>query len=967
MAEQSKTTRWSKTAVTDAGTSLLTEFAAGRLLTITSAFGSVSDPGENLVELTELPDGREHPLTIESVTRNDDSVTVCIQVTSIGNPEPYKLEQIGIFAAAGGADGPGSIVAGEKLLMVIEDTEDERGGKGVTVPAETDQLYTFKLYAVLTVTNKERLEISVSAAGIATLGAIEDAMKAHEEDPNAHPNLAGKSVGDHNEDPEAHPSLTARMRATERALNGSETILAPEGDPTTETVGKKGQHYINMDTGTEWECAGVNDGEYIWGLVDYDSENYKSMRDILSEAATTAAQAKEVADGAAAAIAAVQNTISVIPSQSGSLTYNGGVKLPSWNNLALEMMTIAYGEEKTAAEDYTGETDAGTYKAYITPKEGYTWGDKSNTERELTWSIKRATIAALPSVKTPLAYTGAAQAPEWLNFNPAQLTKTETAHTDAGDYDSSFAPTPNFQWPDGTTAAKTVPWSIARAVLTVPTQSGTLTYTGQAQSPTLTGYDASKMTLGGDTYKTAAGSYAATVTPKPNFQWPDGSSSAKSVPWSIVKSAGSLSLSPTSATLGGAGEVQVIAVTKAGDGAISATSSNTGIATVQVSGNNVVVTGVAPGSATITVKVAEGTNHLAPSNKTCAITVEAPKIYGAQWDGTSTTKWTRTDAAASFVDPVPYTAGKTAAQCSSPFDNIQPWAGMVKSNRTGGVMVAIPKFWYKLTQSGKSIKVQIANKATAGFSVSPAHMNRGDGKGERDVIYVGRYHCGSNFKSNSGQTPKNNVTRANFRTSIHALGSNIWQMDFATRFTLWLLYLVEFADWNTQKTIGKGCGNNSAPQNMGYTDSMPYHTGTTQSNRDTYGLGTQYRNIEGLWDNVYDFCDGCYNNGSGLNIILNPNSYSDSANGVSVGTPVSGWPSAFSVVNQAGFPMIIPSAAGGGENVASCDYWNFHASYPVVCVGGDCNQDGSRGLFYVSYTSVSGSDAYLGSRLHELP
>ena len=211
MAEQSKTVRWSKTAVTDAGISLLTEFAAGRLLTITSAFGSVSDPGGNLVELTELPDGREHPLTIESVTRNDDSVTVCIQVTSIGNPEPYKLEQIGIFAAAGGADGPGSIVADEKLLMVIEDIEDERGGKGVTVPAETDQLYTFKLYAVLTVTNKERLEISVSAAGIATLGAIEDAMKAHKEDPNAHPALAGEIVAVHNADQEAHPAILERL------------------------------------------------------------------------------------------------------------------------------------------------------------------------------------------------------------------------------------------------------------------------------------------------------------------------------------------------------------------------------------------------------------------------------------------------------------------------------------------------------------------------------------------------------------------------------------------------------------------------------------------------------------------------------------------------------------------------------------------------------------------------------------
>lgn len=106
----------------------------------------------------------------------------------------------------------------------------------------------------------------------------------------------------HNTDPEAHPGLTTRMLATELALNGSATILAPEGDPTTETVGKKGQHYINMDTGTEWECAGVKDGDYIWGLVDYDSDKYKSMRDILSEAATTAALSNKAALSAQKAV-----------------------------------------------------------------------------------------------------------------------------------------------------------------------------------------------------------------------------------------------------------------------------------------------------------------------------------------------------------------------------------------------------------------------------------------------------------------------------------------------------------------------------------------------------------------------------------------------------------------------------------------------------------------------------------------
>ena len=63
---------------------------------------------------------------------------------------------------------------------------------------------------------------------------------------------------------------------------------------------------------------------------------------------------------------------------------------------------------------------------------------------------------------------------------------------------------------------------------------------------------------------------------------------------------------------------------------------------------------------------------------------------------------------------------------------------------------------------------------------------------------------------------------------------------------------------------------------MGYTDNMTYHTGTTQSSRTSYGLGEQYRHIEGLWDNVYDWLDGCYYDANGLNIILNPSSFSDS-------------------------------------------------------------------------------------------
>lgn len=339
-------------------------------------------------------------------------------------------------------------------------------------------------------------------------------------------------------------------------------------------------------------------------------------------------------------------------------------------------------------------------------------------------------------------------------------------------------------------------------------------------------------------------------------------------------------------------------------------------------------------------------------------------IYGASWDGTSTTKWSRTDEAADFTDPVPYVAG--ASSYGSPFDNLQPWAGMVKSERTGGTMVSIPKFWYKLTQNGRGMSIQIADRAVEGYSVSPAHMDRGDGHGERDVVYIGRYHCNDSYKSGIG-SPRANMTRSSARANIHGLGSAIWQCDFAMRFTLWLLYIVEFADWNSQAKIGYGCGNNSSPQSMGYTDSMPYHTGTTQSSRTAYGYGTQYRNIEGLWDNVLDWCDGCYNNSDGLNIILNPSKFSDSSGGTAVGVPSNGYPSAFAVKATGGYPLFIPTAANGRAETYSCDSWNFDSSYPCLSVGGSYGQYAYYGLFYVSYYSVSNAYGSIGCRLQELP
>ena len=351
--------------------------------------------------------------------------------------------------------------------------------------------------------------------------------------------------------------------------------------------------------------------------------------------------------------------------------------------------------------------------------------------------------------------------------------------------------------------------------------------------------------------------------------------------------------------------------------------------------------------------------------KQYTVTLSYPHIYGVQWDGTSTTALTRTDAAAGFTDPVPYVVGATSY--GSPFDDIQPWAGMVRvTDSEAGELVAIPKFWYKWTKSGNALKLQIAAEQVGGFFVSPAHADRGDGKGERDIVYVGRYHCASGYKSTTGVAQQTGITRSTARTNIHNLGATIWQFDYAMRLTIQMLYLVEFADWNSQAKIGYGCSASRSKVNNGQTDAMQYHTGTTAANRTTYGF-TQYRYIEGLWDNVYDWMDGCYYNSSGMNIILNPSKFSDSANGTSIGTPTDGLISAFNVVESGGVQWLCPSGKSGSNSTYIPDYWSFAASYPCLCCGGNYNQSLDHGLFSVNFSSTSSTRSNVGCRLQKLP
>ena len=340
-------------------------------------------------------------------------------------------------------------------------------------------------------------------------------------------------------------------------------------------------------------------------------------------------------------------------------------------------------------------------------------------------------------------------------------------------------------------------------------------------------------------------------------------------------------------------------------------------------------------------------------------------IYGVEWDWTNSgpTQGARTDDAVNFGDPSPAVNNGSG---SSPFDNLMPWSGMVKETRSGGVEVKEPKYWFKWTKTGKKLKLQIADGYVEGFSVDPVNRDRGDGLGELDYSYIGRYHCASSYKSTTGAAQRGNITRSQARSGIHNLGANFWQMDFAQFWYVNMLFLVEFADWNGER-IGRGCSTSGSKMNNGQTDAMVYHTGTTAASRDSHGF-TQYRNIEGWWDNVYDWMDGCYYNSNGLNVITNPNNFSDSANGTLVGKPSSGYPSDFTIPTASGLEWApFPSEANGSVTTYVPDRWVFSGSYSCLRHGGNYYQYRIHGPFHVDCSGASDTSGGIGCRLQERP
>lgn len=707
------------------------------------------------------------------------------------------------------------------------------------------------------------------------------------------------------------------------------------------------------------------------------------------------------------AITVERGTISV-PTVFGSLTYNGQAQSPTLTGYDAGKMTLS-GD--------TSATNAGSYTAVVTPTAQYKWSDGSTEAKDIQWSIAKATPSitfdpasvsldtSTTSQAVAVTYTGdgtlSAQsdnsgvATASLEGTTLTVTGVETGNT---AIQVSASEGTNYT---AASASLSVAVQFAIIIPSLPVRSESLTYNGSAQSPSWNNYDPEQLTIGGTTSATNAGTYYAYFTPKPGYQWWDGTTTGKNAAWTIGRAEVVYTYTPESDTVIISPSNKTAEFTIQTNTPVEITSVNRyyqsdpitydfaddSMFTVRYSGMTIKITPVSGEIMRYAVRAyispIDTKNYVSPVRLDLwEFRVEGlTSVFGVSWDSsnpsTALTRLTKANDPNKLVtvdittEPVPAVGTGSG---SSPFDNYMPWMGMEEvdidasgrvypANRTSpssATCVKIPQFYYKVEKSGNIFRYYVADGPLDGFSLHPGSES-----------YVARYEGylvnksgGQALCSYSNTPAKTGLTRAEFRNYAKNFASNAQLYDFAAWCAYDLLYLVEYADWDSQKKIGQGLSNNPSVNKTGLTDAMVYHTGRAHSGDNA---AVQYRGVENPWGNVREWVDGINIGERSVYICTDPENYVDNTatnyTYSNIQLSKSGWIKGLGLSTNFRWAYL-PNESGGSSTTYIPDYMYSSTGWRGLYVGGNWSERLNAGLFcFIASSSSSFTSSDLGARL----
>lgn len=503
--------------------------------------------------------------------------------------------------------------------------------------------------------------------------------------------------------------------------------------------------------------------------------------------------------------------------------------------------------------------------------------------------------------------------------------------------------------------------------------SSSFVYDGTIKNPTVTSVVLNGATLiANEDYKivstgaTDTGNYILQIKGKNTYK------GTIDVPWSITKATPTI-IGPSAITINTLNETKEETFTSNSGGYFSFSVENTSLATVSNNSGTVSITSAAKGETNLIVNVAETLNYNS-KQVLIPLTILDSICFGVVWNyGNSSpvlTRLTRENDPNHMVTHSPTTeptacVGTTAGQ--SWFDDYMPWAGMERKNYVDGQIVDfvdysngetyvyIPQFWSKIINDTEESKmyIYISDVQDSRFTLHP-----GSGK------YMSRYECNSNFLSAPGTKPKVRINLGGFRTGITAIDNKHYQYDIHTYAALELLYIVEFAHLNTQSKIGAGITSGGTALTIGETDILTYHTGRVGGTADSVSA-VQYRWIENLWGNVWNWVDGILIQ-DGLVYICNDranyaSSITNDYESTGLYTPTNNnWHKTDQDYNNC---YLIPLTTGSSDSTYTCDYYYYGSGLRGLFVGGGYGGGSFAGLFcWVGYDDPGTSYAFLGGR-----